>query len=295
MKATPLLSALAVLTLASSQLSAQSIVIDNSAPVSVGGISEYQTDFNTLGGMTVAWTLTGGSGSAAWGDISAASGISGAWGVWTSDFKLWGNGTTDTFGTDVWNLWAMDLLSFSIDGLAGDGVFDRIATHPANSTENSATGKEFNWNGTGPSSRVTYSNPVAVSPGAFVGDLYGTVTVEFGGLGCPSGYSQSGIYADKCYKFVNFSVQYVDKAWVGQAFGTSNNCRSDKSPLSKKTSGSNRYNNYDCYVAFSQDMDNLALDTTGGGQEVVPEPATMTLLATGLAGMAASRRKRRAH
>jgi len=40
-------------------------------------------------------------------------------------------------------------------------------------------------------------------------------------------------------------------------------------------------------------IDNLVLAEAGSNQEVVPEPATMTLLATGLAGIAGARRRRR--
>jgi hypothetical protein len=39
----------------------------------------------------------------------------------------------------------------------------------------------------------------------------------------------------------------------------------------------------------------VSLDTPGTPQETVPEPATMTLLATGLAGLAASKRRRNRH
>ena len=91
---------------------------------------------------------------------------------------------------------------------------------------------------------------------------------------------------------------YTDatSVWQTSAFGTSNDCRGDKSPTSSNSwwqSGSD-YDNTKCYEQFSQDMDNFILDVPGGSTEVTPEPATMTLLATGLAGMAAARRRKRA-
>lgn len=317
------LYALAATAALVSPASAQTIIKDNTSPVSVTSISDYTTEFDKIGGMKVSWTLSPSGGSSAiWGDISAASGISGAWGIWTNNLKIWGASSTDTFGDDVWNFWGNGVASVTMEALLGNGVFDVLTcSNSPCSTENSASGKEFNWKGTGPDSRVTYSNPIAVSPNAFIADLYGTLKIEFGSYeeNCPAGYSaynntcKQKVYDTTCSsgyaynsnsnKCVNtryswlqytpdYSWVYTDPitSWVPASFG-SNKCDGSKDPRYNQ-SGNN--DNTKCLEQFSQDMDNLGLDQPGGPQDVVPEPATMTLLATGLIGMAAARRRKQA-
>jgi hypothetical protein len=167
----------ALVTLAAPAAQAQNYAYDNSAPVDVAAITPYVTTFGMVAGMEVEWTLSGGgSGFGVWSDLG-----DGNYGIWTDAFKLWGPAGGDTWDTR-WNLWAMDLVSFSINALPGMGVFDVISS--PDHSPGSESGKRFSgWDGYYDNDDifVTYANPITVAGADALYDLYGRMTVEFKG------------------------------------------------------------------------------------------------------------------
>jgi hypothetical protein len=353
-------------------LAAQQYAYDTSAPVEVAEVVPYTTTFSMLEGMEVNWVLSNGTlGSGTWMALG-----DGKWGVWTDDFKLWGNGASDTWD-NRWNLWSMDLASFSVNAVPGNSVFDVVRS--PDQTPGSESGRKFSgWWGYYDEDdiKVTYSNPVALVGMAPMYDIWGRMTVKFLGgewdyscaagsleykngkytcktsstnygqptidYDCDSGYTLTGNLcvrtrsaewrngswrcdsgyslvrigsAWKCQKSVQPEIDYdcpsgsslvwyngakacksttyeysdPTKTWEPEHFGISSKCSAAKSP----TYDYGAIDNEKCYAKFYQDMDNVIPEEPGNPNEVVPEPATMTLLATGLAGMAATRRRRK--
>lgn len=178
----------------------------------------------------------------------------GFWGVDDSDFTLSGWGLLDTFFFD-WSLRAKNLSSFTLHAAPGLAVFD-IWTNPVGSP-GSSNGAPMDIEGLNGCGFLCFAS----------GDQWNTVATYSNPVGIGGAAPVGDLYATLNVAF-------------GTTFGTPN-CQFFGDCT-----------DYD--INFSQDMDNAPLGgSIGVPQETVPEPATMTLLATGLVGMAAARRRRK--
>ena len=144
-------------------------------------IDQFSTDSADMNGMTVTATFLGGA----------------------TDTQIWNSGVTGTgwglsVGGDTYNnYWPLslsvssdvNLASLSIDAGTGDTVFDVVddfgSYYPG--SPNSANGYPFYTSSTA-YINATYSDRVTVN-NVFYGDLYRTLTLDFGSNGLSSGFS----------------------------------------------------------------------------------------------------------
>lgn len=162
-----------------------SIVTDTTNTVSVVGITGFSTTGNDMGGMRVTATFFGGSTDVV--NWVGTGGVSGhAVGTFGEGWSLSETGDTYSPGLDNWTLTTEDaeneLVSLLIEGLPGGVVFDRSSGFPGDAfgTPNSALGLDFNSSLAALGDiRVTYSDLIQIGAAAPVGDLYGTLRIDF--------------------------------------------------------------------------------------------------------------------
>lgn len=178
MKLAKVLLAAVFATFASTSSAAVIVATDTSVVDSIPGLTGFNTSGAQMDGLKVTANFSGGlSQTLSWADTGATSG-----GVTGSGWSLSLGG--DTF-TAPWQF-AIDaslgqLLSFQLDGSGPNQftVFD-IFFGGNDGTVNSVDGKDFSLIGcTGCDGVALYSNAVAVTPGAFVGDTFHTLSVNF--------------------------------------------------------------------------------------------------------------------
>jgi hypothetical protein len=183
-----ILTAIAALTLAPTAGFAQVTVnATNGTTQETSGLTGFATTGSLMAGMSVtAYFTDTTSQTLSW--VSTGGGFGGVNGTgWSLTEGI------DTF-SDNWVLsvtGAKSISSLFIDGGPGDTLFDR--TNPSFGSTGSAQGRDFTLTSANRPITVTYSDIVAIGAAAPVGDLYRTMTVNFGSTAVTNGQTVTWI------------------------------------------------------------------------------------------------------
>lgn len=158
---------------ASSTQAAVTYVEDPSTTDVIPALTGFSTTGAMMDGMSVTAIFSNQfSQTLSWADTGASSG-----GVFGTGWSL--TQTGDTFG-GLWSFAFSDSLVLNrliLNGAPGLTVFDR--SFGGAGTPGSASGIDFGFSGSDPTATATYSEIVALSGDAAVGDLWHTLTVDF--------------------------------------------------------------------------------------------------------------------
>lgn len=158
---------------ASSTQAAVTYVEDPSTTDVIPALTGFSTTGAMMDGMSVTAIFSNQfSQTLSWADTGASSG-----GVFGTGWSL--TQTGDTFN-GLWSFAFSDSLVLNrliLNGAPGLTVFDR--SFGGSGTTGSASGIDFGFSGSDPTATATYSEIVALSGDAAVGDLWHTLTVDF--------------------------------------------------------------------------------------------------------------------
>ena len=158
---------------ASSTQAAVTYVEDPSTTDVIPALTGFSTTGAMMDGMSVTAIFSNQfSQTLSWADTGASSG-----GVFGTGWSL--TQTGDTFN-GLWSFAFSDSLVLNrliLNGAPGLTVFDR--SFGGSGTTGSASGIDFGFSGSDPTATATYSEVVALSGDAAVGDLWHTLTVDF--------------------------------------------------------------------------------------------------------------------
>jgi hypothetical protein len=176
-----LMSVASMLLISPVAWAAPTIVEDNSNPISIPGLTGFQTDGSGMVGMLVTAVLRDSQGNQTTEALSWQATSLTAGGVTGTGWSV--NVDGDTFGAN-WQVvigQGLSLLSLELDGRPGLTVFDR--SNPSPGTPGSANGLDIGGFVPDLTLTATYSLPIGVGADAPVGDLFHLLFLDFGRAG----------------------------------------------------------------------------------------------------------------